>query len=684
PAESARVVFRPAQAGLAELQQAVARAGYRLEAAQGPAPARPRPPALAPVAAGLGLAAVSVAAPLAGAAAHPWGDWVAGAAALAVSLGLGRHIHRSALRQALRGRAGMDTLISLGSLAAVGLSSVLTLQGRMGYWDAAAGIVAISLLGRYLEARARHRTGAALEGLVRLQRDRAVRVRAGREEEVRAAELAAGEVVRVRPGERVPVDGRVAAGESSVDESILSGESLPVPKGPGDPVTGGTLNQLGALDVEVLRPQQQGMLAQVAAWVAAAQASKAPIQGVADRVSGVFAPLIVGLAVVTLALGLMVFGLDVPHAVVRAVAVLVVACPCALGLATPAALAVAMGRAARSGILFRDGTSLELAHRVTHVNLDKTGTLTEGRPRVRAARCRPEHLAQVARLAGSAELPSEHPLGRAVVAWAREQGAEPARPARFRAHPGGGVEAEVGGVTVRVGSPGFAARGALLSLEALPGQPAPGATELHVSVNGRLAAALDLEDAMRPQSPGVVAALRARGVELRILSGDRPAAVDRAAEQLGGVPHEGGLSPLDKSRRVREQKAPGRVVAMVGDGVNDAPALSEADLGLAFASADIAAAAADVTLLGGDARQILRVMELSRATLAVIRQNLAWAFGYNLVGIPLAMAGRLSPVWASAFMALSSVLVVGNSLRLGRLQLAGEGGPAAPPAPPAG
>jgi Cu+-exporting ATPase len=550
----------------------------------------------------------------------------------------------------------------------------------MGYWDAAAGIVAINQVGRYLETRARHRTGRALEGLLHLQRNRATRVRGPHEEEISIEEVRTGDVIRVRPGERIAVDGLVVQGESSVDESLLSGESLPAWKRSGDWVAAGTLNQFGSLDVEVRRPPGRTTLSQVVSWVAAAQASKAPIQRLADRVAGIFTPLILLLAVLTLPLARFGFGLTWAESLVRSVAVLVVACPCALGLATPAALAAAMGRAAKSGILFKNGASLELAHRMTHLNLDKTGTLTEGHPHVRAALIAPQFLHKVARLAASAELPSEHPLGRAVVAWAKGLGAETVQPHRFRAHPGGGVEAEVDGHRVRIGTEEFAARGGALQLDAMISSPPSGRTQLHIWVDGHAAGVLETEDELRPQSAEVVRVLKARGVDIRILSGDRREAVEDVARRLGGIAWKGGLLPLDKAQLVREQKARGRVVAMVGDGVNDAPALSEADLGLAFASADIASQAADVTLLGGDARQVVRVIDLSRRTMAVIRQNLTWAFGYNLVGIPLAISGGLTPLWASAFMAISSLVVVLNSLRLSVGKDPGFAAPS-PPAP---
>ncbi len=661
--ESVRVVHRGGGADFEAMKAAVSRAGYGLlpvRAATAPPPAAPSP---LPEVLGLALAASAMALSMLHSPAAQLG---AAVVALPVVLVLGWPVHRSAFLQMLRGKAGMDTLISLGSLVSTALSAALLWRGEMGYWDAAAGIVAINRLGRLLERGARHRTGQALEGLVRMQRDHATLVRDGREEQVSTSELNPGDHVRVRPGERLPADGRVFEGESSVDESLLTGESLPSHKRPGDPVTAGTINLQGFLEIEVTRPQGESMLAQVAAWVSEAQATRAPIQGIADRVASVFTPSILLLSLATLILGHFGWHLSWNESVLRAVAVLVVACPCALGLATPAALAVSMGRAARSGILFKNGASLETAHRMTHVNLDKTGTLTEGRPEVRAAGIHPEALRLVAHLAGSAELPSEHPLGRAVVTWARDLGAAIDRPSGFRTHPGGGVAARVDGHVVRLGTAAFAAEGGLLQVGGLIPRrgPASSATEIHISVDGRPAGVLEIHDKLREQSALVVKALHDLGVEVRILSGDRREAVEEVARRLEVKDYMAGLLPLQKARLVREQKAAGRVVAMVGDGVNDAPALSEADLGMAFASADIASAAADVTLMGGDARQIVRVLDLSRSTFAVIRQNLVWAFAYNLVGIPMAMTGTLSPVWASAFMAFSSILVVLNSLRL--------------------
>ncbi len=618
------------------------------------------------------------------------------ALATAVVFGPGRRFFRLAWA-ALRHRAAdMNTLVALGTGAAWVYSAIAVVAPQLFphaghgaqphvYFEAAGAIITFVLLGKLLETRARKRLTDAVRGLVALQPRTARRLRGDLEEEIPAAELAPGDLVRVRPGERMPSDGEVVSGASAVDESVLTGEGLPVDKGAGAPVVGGTLNQSGQLTVRITRTGADTALARIVEAVEQAQGSKAPIARLADTVSGVFVPVVLGIAAVAFVAWLVAdpTAAGLAAAVERFVAVLVIACPCALGLATPAAVAVGTGRGAELGVLVKGGTALEAASRVDTVLLDKTGTLTAGRPQLAAVKA----LAGIAedellRLVGSAELGSEHPVAKALVEGARARGLPLSAPEGFRADAGRGVVARVDGREVRIGTARYLAE---LGIDAAPleelaqGLAAQGNTPSFVAVEGWLAGLVAVADLPTPEAAEAVAALRRLGVRVAMVTGDREATARAVARQLGIDEVFAEVRPEDKARIVREERERGRIVAMVGDGINDAPALAGAHVGIAVASGtDIAVAAADVALLRGGIAALPTALGLSRATLRTIRRNLFWAFVYNVVGIPIAAGALypltgwlLSPVLASAAMSLSSVSVLLSSLRLRRFGKAG-------------
>ncbi|WP_437811905.1 heavy metal translocating P-type ATPase [Sorangium sp. So ce1078] len=617
------------------------------------------------------------------------------ALATAVIAGPGRRFFRLAWA-ALRHRAAdMNTLVALGTGAAWVYSAIAVVAPQLFphaehgarphvYFEAAGAIISFVLLGKLLETRARKRLTDAVRGLVALQPRTARRLRGDLEEEIPAADLAPGDLVRVRPGERLPSDGEVVSGASAVDESMLTGESLPVDKGAGAPVFGGTLNQSGQLTVRITRTGAGTALARIVEAVEQAQGSRAPIARLADTVSGVFVPVVLGIAAVAFAAWLIAdpSAAGLAAAVERFVAVLVIACPCALGLATPAAVAVGTGRGAELGVLVKGGTALEAASRVDTVLVDKTGTLTAGRPQLAAVQALagvPEE--ELLRLVGSAELGSEHPVARALVEGARARGIPLSAPEGFRADAGRGVVARVDGREVRIGTARYLAE---LGIDAAPleelaqGLAGHGNTPSFVAVEGRLAGLVAVADLPTPEAGEAVAALRRLGVRVVMVTGDREATARAVARQLGIDEVLAEVRPEDKARIVREERARGRVVAMVGDGINDAPALAGAHVGIAVASGtDIAVAAADVALLRGGIGALPTALGLSRATLRTIRRNLFWAFVYNVVGIPIAAGALypltgwlLSPVLASAAMSLSSVSVLLSSLQLRRFRQA--------------
>ncbi len=609
--------------------------------------------------------------------------WTLLVATAAVMAWAGRSFYARAWTNARHGTADMNTLVAVGTGAAFLYSTAVTLAPGVFigagvapdvYFEAALFIIALVLTGRALEARATHATTRALARLVALQPPTArVRLPGGAEEERPVGALRAGDVVVVRPGERLPIDGVVIEGRSAVDEAMLTGEPMPVLKAPDATVVGGTVNGTGMLAVRTTAAGASSVLAQIVRMMQDAQATRAPIQHLADRVAAVFVPVVMALAVLTV-VAWAVFGGEgsAVRAFANGVAVLIIACPCAMGLAVPTAVMVATGRGAEAGVLIKGGEALQRAADVTVVVFDKTGTLTIGRPVVSAVRPAPGvSEASLLTWAAAVETHSEHPLAAAIVAAAQGRGLTVATPTGFRAEPGLGAEAIVDGTRVRVGRPEYAG-----------GDPAPasgeaGGTEVTVSRDGVVVGTLVLDDTVRPESAEAVRAVRALGLTPVLLSGDQPGAARRVAAALGIDQVVAGVLPAGKRDEIARLQQAGAVVAMVGDGINDAPALAQADIGIALASGtDVAVEAADIALLRSDVRGVVRALTLARATMRTMRQNLFWAFVYNIIGIPIA-AGvlypafglLLSPVLASAAMAVSSVSVVGNSLRLRTLRL---------------
>lgn len=576
------------------------------------------------------------------------------ALAAPVVLWCGSPFFVSAWKGLRRRAADMNTLIAVGTASAFGYSAVAVAMSRHMdlYFEAAAVIVTLILAGRWLEWHVRARASEAVRQLTELMPAVCHVVRDGVEEDISLADTVPGDVITVRPGERIPVDGVVTEGTPEIDESPLTGESVPVSKGAGATVFAGTINGTRAFRFEARAVGRETMLSQVAAMVERAQGSRAPIARLADQVAGWFAPAVIAVAVVTLAVWLLIGTAE--QALLHFVAVLIVACPCALGLATPAAILVASGRAARLGILFKGGEALEAAAGVTRVLFDKTGTLTEGRPAVSAVEGAPETLD----LAAAVEQWSEHPYARAIASRV----AQPAASEGFEARPGVGAAARVGG--------------SLVEVETDASRPLE--TWLVVRRDGEVMGRIHLEDALRPEAPEAVTQLVAMGLAVGLMSGDRKAVAERAARALGIDQVLAPVMPHQKAARVEKLLAAGERVAMVGDGINDAPALAAATTGIAMGSGtDVALEAAHVTLLapGGraDLRKVPRALQLARRTMTVIRQNLFWAFIYNVVGIPLAAGAlapitgwELSPEFAAAAMGLSSVSVLANSLRLRR------------------
>jgi Cu2+-exporting ATPase len=584
---------------------------------------------------------------------------VASLLALPVVLWAGWPFLRGAIAALRAGHATMDTLVAVGSTAALAASLVGLARGGPVYFDSAAMIVALVLLGRSIEQGARRRGMQALRGLLALEPEMA-RLADG-EVVVPAADLRPGQEVAVRPGERFPCDGTVLSGRSEADEALLTGETRPRGVGPGDVVHGGALNTWGALRVRADRVGADTAVARIVRAVARALSSRAPVERLADRVTAVFVPAVLLLGAAT-AIGWYLWGGGWGRAVMTGVAVVVVACPCALGLATPAALVVALGGAARRGIFFRDAEALERAARVRRVAFDKTGTLTDGAVAVREVRPASGWSAdEVLRVAASAERLSEHPVGRSLVAAARAHGLALAEPQGFRAVPGGGVEAGVGGHRVLVGSPGF-----VRGRQPVPEDVGSDGTLVCVAVDGGLAGSLVTADAVRPEAREAVARLAEAGIESAVLSGDAPAPVLHAASEAGvpaGRVHH-GLSPEAKAELVTRWLREGIETAMVGDGVNDAPALAAAGVGIALGTGtDVALEAADIALSGSDLRAVPEALGIARRARRVVRQNLGWALAYNLAAVPLAVAGLIHPAVAAGAMALSSVSVLLNALR---------------------
>jgi P-type Cu+ transporter len=579
-----------------------------------------------------------------------------------VVLGAGRPFFTRAVKLAKNRTANMDTLIALGAGSAYGHSLSSMLAGRHHlYFEAAAGIVSFVLLGRWLEERAKGKAGDAIRRLLDLQPPTATLIRDEIEVVVPVDDLVVGDILVVRPGERVPVDGCVIGGRTTLDESMVTGESMPVVKGPGDAVIGGCINGAGSFRMRAKAVGQDTVLAGIVRMVDHAQAAKLPVQRMADRVSAVFVPGVVAVAGVTFATWL-AGGARFSTALGNAVSVLLIACPCALGLATPTAIMAATGQAARRGIYIRNGEALETASTLTVLVFDKTGTVTEGHPVVSHFAVQPGFDAsEVLALVAAAEAGSEHHLARSVVDYARSRGIEPKPADDFAAEIGKGIRARIGGHVVLVGSASYLAEeGVAVQVPSLDGQ-----TPVLAAIDGTFAALFGISDRPRPTSAAAIARLHELGIRTIMVTGDVAAAAHHIAAEIGIPEVVAQASPARKQEIVAELRAAGESVGMIGDGINDAPALAAADVGFAIGTGtDVAIEAAPVTLVNGDIAKVAEMIELSRKTMRIIRQNLVWAMGYNTIAIPGAALGELSPMVASSAMALSSVSVVTNSLRL--------------------
>ena len=591
----------------------------------------------------------------------------------------GWQFYRGAYMVLKNGSANMDVLVVLGTSAAYfySIANVLRHEPHL-YFETSAILITLILLGKLLEANAKGKTSEAIKALMGLQAKTARVVRAGQEMDIPVEAVLAGDVVVVRPGEKIPVDGVIREGTSTVDESMLTGESLPVDKTVGDQVVGATINKLGTFKFEAVKVGKDTALAQIVRIVEAAQGSKAPIQRFADVVSGYFVPVVVGLSLVTFAVWFFILDPgNFARALVNFTAVLVIACPCALGLATPTSIMVGTGKGAESGILIKGAEHLEHAHKLTTIVLDKTGTITKGQPEVTdivtlASLAEPE----LVRLAISAEKNSEHPLAQAIVAYGQQQGIALSDPESFAAIPGRGIEVSIEGKRILVGTRKLMQENnieyetAVATVEQLELQ---GKTVMLLAVDNQLSGLLAVADTVKESSAQAVAELQKMGIEVWMMTGDNTRTAQAIAQTVGITKVMAEVLPEHKAAKVEALKQEGKVVGMVGDGINDAPALAVADVGFAIGTGtDVAIEAADITLIRGELTGLVAAIRLSKATMRNIKQNLFWALVYNSLGIPVAAAGFLSPVLAGAAMAFSSVSVVTNALRLKRFDPYGE------------
>ena len=631
---------------------------------------------------------------------HTWINWLQLALTTPVVVWCGSQFYRMAWMGLKHFRANMDSLVALGTGTAFLYSIAATIwpgffaaaQGGAAahtgtgmtmvpvYYEAAAVIIVLVLLGKLFEARATGNTSAAIRRLIGLQAKTARVVRNGQEQDIPVEQVVVGDTVIVRPGEKIPVDGKVESGDSAIDESMLTGESVPVEKKPGDAVFGATINTTGALTFRATKVGKDTALQQIVRLVQEAQGNKAPIARLADTISGYFTPAVLSIALITFVVWYFVAPIDtrLSMALLTFVSVLIIACPCALGLATPTAIMVGTGRGAEHGILIKGGEALETAHKLTAIILDKTGTITQGKPALTDVRALPGFAeADLVRLVASAERRSEHPLAAAIVEGAKARGITLAEASAFKAVVGNGIQATVDGRAVLVGKRALLADRGIdtTALDALAGElAAAGKTPMYAAIDGKPAGLIAVADQVKPESKAAIEQMQKMGLRVAMITGDNAKTAAAVAKEVGIPPDMvfADVLPGNKAEHVKKLQAQGYIVGMVGDGINDAPALAQADIGLAMGTGtDVAIEASDITLIRGDLRSVPDAIALSRATMRTIKQNLFWAFIYNMVGIPVA-AGvlypftgwLLSPIIASAAMAFSSVSVVLNSLRL--------------------
>ncbi|HQD31375.1 MAG TPA: heavy metal translocating P-type ATPase [Clostridiales bacterium] len=592
---------------------------------------------------------------------------------------IGFRFYKNAYRALRSGSANMDVLIAMGTTAAYFYSIYNAFfaphEGMMKelYFESSAVIITLILFGKYLEAVAKGRTSEAIKKLMGLQAKTARVIRDGREEDIPIEEVVPGDVIVVRPGEKIPVDGRILEGDSAVDESMLTGESLPVEKTAGDHVVGATINRFGTFRLEATRVGKDTVLSQIIKMVEDAQGSKSPIQKIADRVSGVFVPVVLAIALVTLLAWYLIAG-DLTGGIVSAVSVLVIACPCALGLATPTAIMAGTGKGAENGILIKGGEHLEMTYRLNAVVLDKTGTITKGQPEVTdVIPLGSMDRGELLRMAAAAEKNSEHPLGEAIYEQGKKEPGTVPEAEQFAAIPGKGVRAVVEGRQIYIGTRKLMQEAGIDTGSAenvIAGLEDDGKTAMLMAADGRLEAVIAVADTLKESSKDAIDELKKMGIEVYMITGDNKRTASAIAKQAGITNVLAEVLPEDKAEEVGKLKKQGMKVAMAGDGINDAPALVAADIGIAMGTGtDVAIEAADITLLRGDLMLIPAAIRLSKMTMRKIKQNLFWAFIYNIIGIPVAAFGLLNPMIAGGAMAFSSVSVVTNSLRLRRIRL---------------
>lgn len=605
--------------------------------------------------------------------------WMQFALATPVQFVIGWPFYTGAYKALRNKSANMDVLVALGTIAAYVYSLYLTIQslGAHGhtdglYYETSAILLTLILLGKRFEAKAKGRSSDAIKKLMKLQAKTATVVRDGQEQVIPIEDVMTGDLVYVKPGERIPVDGEVTEGRSAVDESMITGESIPVDKSPGDSVTGATMNANGFLKIKAVNVGKDTALSQIIRVVEEAQGSKAPIQRLADQISGIFVPIVLGIAVITFLIWYFWAAPgDVGEAISKLIAVLVIACPCALGLATPTSIMAGSGRSAEFGILFKGGEHLEKTHRLDTIVLDKTGTVTNGKPVLTdAVAADGFEETELLRLAAAAETGSEHPLGEAIATGVKEKGIDIPKLTRFEAKIGAGVSAEAAGKTILVGSrrlmesEGVQHEALLSQMSALEGE---GKTVMLVSVDGEPAGLIAVADTIKETSREAVKRLMSMGLEVIMMTGDNRKTAEAIAKEAGITRVIAEVRPEQKAEEISRLQQTGSRVAMVGDGINDAPALATADIGMAIGTGtDIAMETADITLIRGDLNSIADAIRMSRLTMKNIKQNLFWALGYNTLGIPIAAFGFLAPWVAGAAMAFSSVSVVLNALRLQR------------------